>query len=260
MRALGQFVAGVAHELNNPIGFVAANLQHVRRAVTALDAMLANYTGAPTQPEAAAVLAAQARALRIDELRQDLPSALADCEEGARRAAEIVASLRAFARVDRPDEWSLVDLRERIDRLIGLARHRLGDMGVQCEYAQVPLVQCHPGQLDQVWLNLLANAVDAAGGNGQIAIRVSLDGGGHDRAGPLRVAVAVSDDGPGMPAEVRARIFEPFFTTKPEGQGVGLGLSVSYGIVERHGGTMTVDSIAGRGTTVTVLLPVAQTP
>ncbi len=255
MRALGQFVAGVAHELNNPIGFVAANLEHVRRAVTALDAMLCSYAHAPLGAEVAASLHAQARAVRLDELREDLPSALADCEEGARRAAQIVLSLRTFARADRPDEWTRVDLRERIDRIVALARHRLGGAAVRCEYAAVPTVECLAGQLDQVWLNLLANAADAAGSAGHIVIRVALDRPTDDAANPPPVAVAIADDGPGMPAEVRARIFEPFFTTKPEGHGVGLGLSVSYAIVERHGGSMTVESRDGGGTTVTVRLP-----
>jgi signal transduction histidine kinase len=255
MRALGQFVAGVAHELNNPIGFVTANLEHVRRAVTALETMLGTYASTPLEPAAAAALGAQARALRLDELREDLPSALADCEEGARRAADIVASLRTFVRPDSPDQWSCVDLRQRIDRMVSLARHRLGGAAVRRDYHEVPPVQCLPGQLDQVWLNLLANAADAVGNDGNIAICIApkSDGGG----GSALVAVAIADDGPGMPAEVRARIFEPFFTTKPEGRGVGLGLSVSYAIVERHGGSMTVESIAGRGTTVTVLLPIS---
>ncbi len=256
MRALGQFVAGVAHELNNPIGFVAANLEHVRRAMTALDTMLGRYVSAPLGAATAARLRAEACALRLDELREDLPSALADCEEGARRAAEIVASLRTFARADRPNEWSRVDVRERIDRILALARHRLGGTAVQRDYADVPPVHCLPGQLDQVWLNLLANAADAAGSKGHITVRIAPGAPSDDGAEPLPVAVAIADDGPGMPAEARARIFEPFFTTKPEGQGVGLGLSVSYAIIERHGGSMTVDSSDGGGTIVTVLLPV----
>ncbi len=260
MRALGQFVAGIAHELNNPIGFVSGNLDHLRRAVGALEQMLAAYAQVPMPVGANAELAARRRALRVDQLLDDLPSVLQDCEEGARRAAEIVAALRAFGRADRPGGWGRVDVRERLDRTLALLRHRLtGEVSVVRDYGDVPPIECLPGQLDQVLLNVLANAVDAIGGRGTICVgtRLAHDPPAAPRAGPHAV-VSVQDDGAGMAPDVCARVFDPFFTTKPEGQGTGLGLSVSFGIVERHGGTIAVESAPGDGTTFTLYLPLDQ--
>jgi len=261
MRALGQFVAGIAHELNNPIGFVAGNLEHLRRTVEAIEQMLAAYAEAATDERAAAELAARRRALRIDPLLEDLPSVLQDCEEGARRAAEIVGALRAFGRSERLGAWSQIDLHERLDRTLALLRHRLADVAVERNYGEVPVLACIPGQLDQVWLNVLANAIDAVSGRGAIGVstRIEIDPPVAPRRG-VHAVVCVRDDGPGMPPDVRARVFDPFFTTKPEGQGTGLGLSVSYGVVERHGGTIVVESAPGHGTTFTVYLPIAQNP
>ena len=258
MRALGQFVAGIAHELNNPIGFVSANIEHVRRYLGAIERMLALYAqsadGAPQQAE----LDEQRRALRIDEFLDDLPSVLGDCEEGARRAAQIVAGLRAFARGDRAETWGVADLHGRLDRTLALLRHRLGDgVVVEREYGDVPQVECLAGQIDQVFLNLLGNAVDAVGRRGHISVRTSavLDPPASACRG-LHAVIAVRDDGMGIAPEAIDRLFDPFFTTKPEGQGTGLGLSVSYGIVERHGGRITVESKLGAGSCFTVYLPV----
>jgi two-component system, NtrC family, sensor kinase len=257
MRALGQFVAGIAHELNNPLGFVAANLEHLRRAVSSLATMLSAYAAAPLEPGARDALAAQRGALRVDDLVADLPSVLEDCEEGARRATEIVAALRAFARDDRTVAWSRIDLAERFERTLALLRHRLdGGITVVRDYGAIPAVPCSPGQLDQVLLNLVSNAIDAVGARGtiRVATAVQYDPPAAPRRGP-HVAVSVRDDGVGMTPDVRSRVFEPFFTTKPEGQGTGLGLSVSYAIVERHGGTIAVDSAPGQGTAFVVYLP-----
>jgi signal transduction histidine kinase len=260
MRALGQFVAGIAHELNNPIGFVAANLDHIRRALACFEQLFAVYARAPLPEPVAAEIRAQRSALRVDDLLADLPSALQDCDEGARRAAEIVAALRAFARAEPPGTWSRVDLRERVERTLALLRHRLhGGVTVIRDYRALPPLECAPGQLDQVLLNIIANALDAVGGRGIITI------GMHAEEDPVpaphrgpHLVLRVHDDGPGMAAEVRGRVFDPFFTTKPEGQGTGLGLSVSYGIVERHGGTIVVQSAPGQGTAFTVYLPLTQ--
>lgn len=259
MRALGQFVAGIAHELNNPIGFVSANLEQVRRALAAIEPMLAAYAGAPLPAVTAVELADRRRVLCVDQLLADLPSILDDCQEGARRAAEIVAGLRAFARADRPDGLGPIDLRERLERTLSLLRHRLtAGISVVRDYRDLPEVQCAPGQIDQVLLNVVANAIDAVGSRGTICVGTHL---AHDPPGAPRrgahAALWVRDDGSGMTPEVRDRVFDPFFTTKPEGQGTGLGLSVSYGIVERHGGAIAVESAPGRGTTFTLYLPLA---
>ena len=257
MRALGQFVAGIAHELNNPIGFVSGNLEHLRCTVEALERMLEAYAETVTTGTAAAALAARRRALRVDPLLAELPSVLQDCEEGARRATEIVTALRTFARGDARGRQVRVDLQERIERTLALLRHRLAaGVHITRDYGAVPPVLCIPGQLDQVWLNILANAIDAVGDRGAIWVSTRI---APPAAGPHldpHVLISVRDDGGGMSSATRARIFEPFFSTKAEGQGIGLGLSVSYAIIERHGGHIEVDSTSGCGSTFTVSLPV----
>jgi signal transduction histidine kinase len=255
MRALGQFVAGIAHELNNPIGFVAANLEHVRSGISALERVIDTYAAAPLPAAARARLEEQARGERLAAWRAELPSALADCAEGARRAAEVVGALRAFARCERTESWTFVDLDERLDRALALLRHRLGPgVTLQRDYAKVPQVECLAGPLDQVFLNLLANAVDAVGERGTIGVHLRADESGQ------WVLISISDDGPGIPLAVQSRVFEPFFTTKPEGRGTGLGLSVSFTIVERHAGTLSFESAPGRGTTFTAALPLRRPP
>ncbi|MDX2167015.1 MAG: ATP-binding protein [Deltaproteobacteria bacterium] len=248
LRALGQFVAGIAHELNNPIGFVSAAIDPLREAIAGLGQAL--DAPAPLAPETARRLARQ---------RAELPGLLDDCAEGARRAAEIVAALRAFARGGE-EAWSRVDLTERLERTLTLLRHRLGaQVRVVRDYAVTPPLTCLAGQLDQVWLNLLANACDAVGARGTITVRTRLGppppGSAH--AGP-HLVVAIGDDGPGIAPSLQSRVFDPFFTTKPEGAGTGLGLSVSYAIVERHGGAIELGSEPGRGCEFRVALPLAR--
>ena len=256
LRALGQFVAGIAHELNNPIAFVAGNVEHLRRIATSMTGLLAAYERAPIEECQRRELGEQRRLMRMDELLEDLPSVLDDCEEGARRAKEIVTALGAFARHDRELRWERADLHEGIDRTLSLLRHRLGaEVTVERDYGELPPVECLRGQLDQVFLNLLANAVDAVCGRGKIRIRTALEPG----TPPLAV-VSVADDGSGIPEELRSRIFDPFFTTKEPGKGTGLGLSVSYDIVDRHGGTLGVDSAPGGGTVFTVRVPLFRVP
>ena len=242
LRALGQFVAGIAHELNNPLGFISANLDAVRRALGAYERQLDAQDGSPA----------------VEGLafwRAELPAVLDDCAEGVRRAAEIVAGLRVFARADSGDGWTRADLAARLEQALALLRHRLpAAVAVRRELGALPPVECLAGQLDQVFVNVLANAIDAVGASGTITVRSRR--GGPDGALPVpHVVIEVADSGPGIDPAARERLFEPFFTTKPEGQGTGLGLSVSYGIVERHGGLIAIDSPAGGGAVVTIALP-----
>lgn len=257
LRALGQFVAGIAHELNNPIGFVAANLEHLRGAIGALERVVDAYAAIPLPTATRAELEAHARHEGLPAWRAELPSALDDCAEGARRAGEIVGALRAFARSERAETWVCVDIAERLDRALALLRHRLPPaVALVRDYAELPAVECLAGQLDQVFVNVLANALDAVGGCGTIAVRLrAAPGAGPPTRRASHVLISISDDGPGIPPEAQERVFEPFFTTKPEGQGTGLGLSVSYGIVARHGGTIALQSTPGRGATFTIALP-----
>jgi signal transduction histidine kinase len=240
MRSLGQLVAGVAHELNNPIGFVHANLQLLQEYMRKL--LAAQRAGEDTARIEAA----------IDKL-------LARSREGTERVTKIVQDLRTFSRMDQA-ELAEVDLNEEIDRTLTLMEPRLRDgIEVERDYAELPRVRCYAGQLNQVFMNLVMNACDALDGKGRIRIRTRPRGGIGAPAGGVRLEFR--DDGPGISPDVQARIFEPFFTTKPVGQGTGLGLSISYSIVERHGGRMLVGSAPGAGTTFVIELPlVAKAP
>jgi len=256
MRSLGQLVAGVAHELNNPLTFVVANIAHLREAFGRLHGALVAGERALADPAARAALAAVRGPWPVADTAADVASVLDDCQEGARRACRIVEDLRAFARSNERAAMRAADLHAGLDSTVALLAHRWSRrVTVHRAYGELPLVACWPDQLNQVFMNLLVNAADAIGdgpGNVWISTRVVAAAAG---AG-LRVAVAVRDDGPGMPEATRSRVFEPFFTTKPVGSGTGLGLSVSYGIARRHGGTLTVESSPGAGATFTLSVPV----
>ena len=256
LRALGQFVAGIAHELNNPLGFVTANLDWLRRAVAALEGMLDAYAATALPEAARGALAARGERERLAFWRAELPGVLDDCADGVRRVADIVAALRVFARADRGETWAAVDLQARLERVLVLLQHRLPPaVTLTREYAPLPPIECLPGQLDQVFVNVLANAIDAVAGGGAIVVRTRRGAPGATGLAAPHALVQIADDGAGVDPAVRERVFEPFFTTKPEGQGTGLGLAVSYGIVERHGGAITLDSPAGGGTVVSIALP-----
>ncbi|HUG37521.1 MAG TPA: ATP-binding protein, partial [Candidatus Limnocylindrales bacterium] len=228
MRSLGQLVAGVAHELNNPIGFVHANLQLLEDYVAKL---MRNDIDEETRMRT----------------REAIEKLLARSREGTERVKRIVQDLRTFSRTDHADLQE-VCLNEEIDRTLSLMEPRLkGGIQIERDYGELPRVRCFAGQLNQVFMNLLMNACDALEGRGVITVRTRAVEGG--------VRLEFEDDGPGMSPELHERIFEPFFTTKPVGKGTGLGLSLSHGIVERHGGTMTVESEPGRGTRFVIQLP-----
>ncbi len=228
MRSLGQLVAGVAHELNNPIGFVHANL-----------ALLDDYVGRLTRTDLPPE--------RRQKAREAIAKLLSRSREGTTRVKEIVQDLRDFSRTDQAD-LQRVSLNEEIERTLGLMEPRLkGGVEIERDFGDLPQVRCFAGQLNQVFMNLLMNACDALEGRGRIAIRTRPEGD--------TVLLEFEDNGAGMPEEVRDRIFEPFYTTKPVGQGTGLGLSLSHGIVESHGGTLEVESVLGEGTTFRMRLP-----
>ncbi len=233
MRSLGQLVAGVAHELNNPIGFVHANLQLLEGFIEKLEV-------------------AQARGESTERPREAIQKLLARSREGTERVKGIVLNLRAFSRMDQA-ELADANLNEEIERTLGLMEPRLKDgIEVESDLGKLPLVRCYPAQLNQVFMNLVMNACDALEGKGTIQVRT--------RPAEESVVVEIIDDGPGIPAEVRERIFEPFFTTKPVGQGTGLGLSISHGIVERHGGNLEVECPPSGGTRFRIELPLVAKP
>ncbi|MDJ0851351.1 MAG: ATP-binding protein [Myxococcota bacterium] len=233
MKSLGQLVAGVAHELNNPIGFVHANLQLLDEYIRKL------VEGQRTESD-------------TQRAQEAITKLLERSREGTQRVKKIVQDLRTFSRMDQA-ELQDTDLHEEIGRTLRLMEPRLKDnIKVELDFGEIPRVRCYAGQLNQVFLNLLMNACDAIGKDGTIVIRTRPIQGG--------VRLEFRDDGPGIPEEVRNRIFDPFFTTKPVGVGTGLGLSLSHGIIERHDGRIWLESEPGQGTAFFIELPLDATP
>ncbi|MDX5373249.1 MAG: CBS domain-containing protein [Pseudomonadaceae bacterium] len=261
MASLGQMVAGVAHELNTPLGYVKNNLQLLHDltapvlALAEAQARLGDCLADPACAEAdlaqALDEAARARELAAPELlADDLAQLFADTQYGLGQIAELVVGLKDFARLDRAMSEE-VDLNECIRSALLIARNSIKDRAeVQQQLGALPRIACSPSQINQVLLNLLTNAAQAMDGFGRIQVKSWSEGG--------QVFVSVQDNGRGMSPQVLERIFDPFFTTKPVGQGTGLGLSISYKIVQDHGGNIRVVSEPGRGTRFLVSLPCSQ--
>jgi two-component system, NtrC family, sensor kinase len=249
MASLGQLAAGVAHELNNPAGFLYGNMEMLGELVRGLERLIAFYETVPLGGEEATRASAIKDEIDYEHTLADLRSIIGDCRDGAGRIRDVVQNLRTFSRLDEA-EFKKVDIHEGIDSTTRLLTHFYGDGRVTLlrDYGELPPVDCYAGQLNQVWLNLLVNAAYAVRDGGEVRITT--------RGEAERVRIRVSDTGRGIAPEHLMRIFDPFFTTKPVGEGTGLGLSVTYSIVERHGGEITVESELGKGTTFTVTLPV----
>jgi two-component system, NtrC family, sensor kinase len=252
LASIGQLAAGVAHEINNPIGFVNSNLGTLKTYVEQLLGLLDEY--ALLEPEAPPPLRqrideAKKRA-DLDFLRGDLSALIVESMDGAARVRRIVQDLRDFSRPG-DSEWQEVDLHAGLESTLNVVANEIKyKADVVREYGNLPLIDGLPFQLNQVFLNLLVNAAQAIAERGTITLRTACEGDW--------VYVAVTDTGSGMTPETRDHIFEPFFTTKPVGKGTGLGLSVAYGIIEKHGGRVDVSSEPGKGTTFTVWLPVSR--
>jgi signal transduction histidine kinase len=249
LASLGQLVAGIAHELNNPLNYIYGNTEflsdYMRTFTDLLDRFERELELTSEQRER---IAGWKKEKDLEFVRADLAKLLEGVRLGAERAAEIVRGLRAFARVGSGVEIEDADLAEVLDVALTVLRHELRDrVRVHKEIVPMPRVRCDASRMSQVFVNLVLNAVQAMPTDGDIYIRLwSEDGAAR---------CAIRDTGPGIPAAVKERIFDPFFTTKPVGQGTGLGLSISYGIVEQHGGRIEVESQPGSGATFTVVLP-----
>ena len=254
LASLGRLVAGVAHELNNPISFVLGNVLALQRYGQRLSQYLEAVHGRTDEAD----LAALRRSLRIDHLLADLPSLIAGMLEGAQRTADIVQGLKRFSAVDR-EEHAAVDLNAVIERAIHwVCKGTAQGFDVQWTPAGPCTVSGSTGQLMQVVMNLIQNAYDAASAQPQdgAAPALWID----SRLADGRVRVSFRDNGPGIAQSALSRVFDPFFTTKPVGKGTGLGLSISYGIVERHGGRLTAGNAAEGGAVFVLELPLAPGP
>ncbi|NQE37465.1 ATP-binding protein [Microcoleus asticus] len=293
MSSLGQLVAGVAHEINNPIGFIYSNLHHAKEYTEGLMRMLDIYR--QHCPEFIPEIAAEAEKIELDYLVEDLPKVLNSMQQGAERVRDIVLSLRNFCRLDEA-EMKQVNIHDGINNTIMLLQSQLkGKPGLEAiaihkEYSDLPLVHCYPGQLNQVFMNILVNAIYALvesnkhenvdknsqnkslGEQEQSCTNSQSSLSNSTRLIPAirvrteliekkKVIIKISDNGPGMTENVRKRLFDPFFTTKPVGQGTGLGLSISYEIVvNQHGGELKCFSEPGKGAEFAIEIPLQQSP
>jgi len=233
MASLGELVAGIAHEINNPLAFATSHLDTVQRGLERVEEVLSPQNSDAARPH-----------------WQKARTRLTEIDVGLKRICDIVVKLRTFSRLD-GDERGIANFRECVDSVVTILGHRLID--------QIELVQdlggpatfeCYPGLLNQALMNLIANAIDAVAGQGRITVA--------SREVDARLVVTVTDTGPGIPPAIRQRIFEPFFTTKPVGSGTGLGLSITYSIVEKHQGTLSVDCPPEGGTCMTITLPLGR--
>ncbi|ONH55298.1 Response regulator receiver domain-containing protein [Pseudomonas cedrina] len=256
LASLGQLAAGVAHEINNPVGFISSNLSTLDGYFTQLQQILQAYQDAEpliAAPEQRDQLKALRTDLELDFLTEDIPILIRESKEGIGRVVQIVKDLKNFSRVDNDQTWQFANLQQGIDSTLNIVASELKyKADVVKNYQPLPEIECLASQLNQVVMNLVINAAQAMGPErGIITISNGVEG--------ENIWLEVADNGCGIAPEALQKIFDPFFTTKPVGEGTGLGLSLSYGIVKKHGGTIAVSSEPGKGTTFRVVLPIRQT-
>lgn len=256
MVAIGQLAAGMAHEINNPIGFVQSNLGTLEKYIHALLSLADQYESIEKDGKVAAECQARINSLKkaidFDYMRTDLADLLDESRKGIERVRKIVQGLREFSQEGAADEWTWLDIPQSLENVLSVIHSEIaGKCSVLCEYGKTPEVYCLPSQINYVLMCILANAAQAIETHGEIAIRTGQSEG--------MVWVEIADTGSGIAPEILPRIFEPFFTTKPVGKGSGMGLATAYGIVKAHGGRIDVASALGKGTSVTVRLPVKTT-
>jgi two-component system, NtrC family, sensor histidine kinase HupT/HoxJ len=246
MASLGRLIAGVAHELNNPISFIVGNVHVLTKYRERLEA----YLGVIHQGVDESEREALRRSLRIDTLMADLPALIAGTQEGAQRVADIVKSLKrlSFSQAGAAQPVNLAEIAENAVQWV--IKGRNAPPVPDLDLAEILLVPGHAGQLHQVMVNLMENALDAVDGQGNDA-RITVNG----RFTSGTVVVEITDSGPGIPTENLGKVFDPFFTTKPVGQGTGLGLWISYGIVRDHGGELSAENVTGGGARFRLTLP-----
>lgn len=252
LAAIGQLAAGIAHEINNPVGFVTSNLgsldSYLRDIFELLDAYEALEKVCTLSEAAISKIRELKQQKEICFLRDDIGHLLSESQQGLVSVTKIVSDLKNFSRAESED-WKLVDLHNGLDSTLNIVWNEIKYHSTLIkEYGDIPKILCIPSQINQVFLNLLVNAAQAIQGKGVITIRTGRVGD--------EVFIAISDTGTGIPVENLPRLFEPFFTTKPVGKGTGLGLSISYGIVQKHSGRIGVESTVGKGATFTVWIPI----
>ncbi|MEW6601831.1 MAG: PAS domain S-box protein [Nitrospirota bacterium] len=253
MASIGQLAAGVAHEINNPMGFITSNLgtldKYVGKFTDYINAQ-AEALASFESEEVTAGLNDIRKKLKLDYVVEDVGKLIEESQEGAERVKKIVQNLKTFSRVDQA-EYKPADINECIESTLNIVWNELKyKTTVEKEYGELPPVKCYPQQLNQVFMNLLVNAAQAIEKQGIIRIKTRDENG--------TIHVSISDTGSGIPEEKLNRIFDPFFTTKPVGQGTGLGLSIAYDIVKKHRGEINVESEVGKGTVFNIKIPVTE--
>jgi signal transduction histidine kinase/FixJ family two-component response regulator len=254
LASIGELAAGVAHEINNPLGFVISNCSTlgkyaatIRRYVSDLEA-LAEHPPADRSDMQQAMTQLK-KQMDTGYIMGDLENLLAETQDGLGRVAKIVSDLKRFAHPDN-DNLQPSNINELIDDALNLVRNETKYcLDIQRNYGDLTVIQCLPSQLVQVFTNIFVNAAHAVKGRGQLEITTSCS--------PASIRISIKDNGSGIPEKYLTRIFDPFFTTKPQGKGTGMGLSISYGIIQRHGGTITVNSTEGVGTEFVIDLPMS---
>ncbi len=251
MASIGQLAAGVAHEINNPMGFIASNIsslgRYTKKIIEFVDAQDEAIVSAEL-PELSKELQEKRRKLKLDFILEDIDQLIEESLDGADRVKNIVQNLKSFSRVDEADHQS-ADINECIESTLNIVWNELKYKAtVTKDYGELPMTSCYPQQLNQVFMNLLVNAAQAIEKEGEITIR-TWNGDGH-------VNISISDTGEGIPQDKLDKVFEPFYTTKPVGKGTGLGLSITYDIIKKHNGELSVNSVVGQGTTFDLKIPV----
>ncbi|CAG4970280.1 ATP-binding protein [Novilysobacter luteus] len=254
MASIGQLAAGVAHEINNPIGYVHSNLGTLQEYTAALMALIEGYANALAADDPASAretIRGMRERLDFDFISGDLPQLLAESREGIERVTKIVQDLKDFSRVGRDEPMRPSDLERGLESTLNIVWNDLKyKVRIEKHYGTLPLVECHASEINQVLMNLLINAGQAIGERGTISLATGSE---DDEAW-----ITISDSGCGIPEEALQKIFDPFFTTKPIGRGTGLGLAICYSIVAKHHGRIEVSSRVGAGTTFRMVLPVRQ--
>jgi signal transduction histidine kinase len=248
LASLGQLTAGVAHEINNPINFVSASINPLKRNFDDVRKLLESYNHLLSESNKKNSAELLKKDFDVEQNLLESDNLLQGIEEGSRRTAEIVKGLRNFSRLD-AEEMKKVNIHEGIESTLPLLQSKLSQQNIEVikSFGNIPRIDGYPGQLNQVFMNVLTNAIDAIGTKGKIFITTSKENN--------FVKISVRDTGTGMSEEVKQKIFDPFFTTKEVGKGTGLGLSISYGIIEKHNGRIEVKSEVGKGTEFIILLP-----
>lgn len=265
MSSLGQLVAGIAHEINNPVNFIHGNVTYVNEYMRDLLKLLGVYQQCCPNPSSKVEKTLEG--IDLDFLVEDFPKLLRSMQIGTDRIQEIVLSFRNFSRMDE-SEMKAVNIHDGIESTLVILQHRLKarpnhpEIEITKDYSQLPLINCYAGQLNQVFINLIANAIDALeerDAQRPVRDRFSQPSALRIQTEMLacnRVRISIADNGTGIPAEVQNQMFDPFFTTKPIGRGTGLGLSISYKIiVEKHGGRIHCISSPGQGTKFVIEIP-----